>query len=316
MSEKYVKKTTKTNSKRGGKIENVEPEQTISMKKLDNEVFVKERKKIKKVDKTQKKKGNVTEHKVVPTELEFETELDANDSAVVIIRKLVSKSNLQKIRNDLYYYDNWEPGTISAGGIAAKVKNNGQLGKGSNQFVSKMFVDLISNNKDFKEKVGLMCPYRIFSPHIHRYVAPDGEYGWHVDSPTAGGGTHRMDISYTVMVNDDYEGGELVLHTPIGMRYITGLKAGDAIFYPCDYIHKVAPVTKGYRLVANGWIHHSVRDFQKRSILYHIDEVRNTLIKQSYKYEKDYGIDDMFHKEILNCSYVANNLRRRWIDYA
>jgi PKHD-type hydroxylase len=46
------------------------------------------------------------------------------------------------------------------------------------------------------------------------------------------------------------------------------LDAGEAIFYSANSLHRVAPVTRGVRLVAITWIQSSVADERFRAILF------------------------------------------------
>jgi PKHD-type hydroxylase len=65
---------------------------------------------------------------------------------------------------------------------------------------------------------------------------------------------------------DTYDGGELVIHLPLGNEEIK-LDAGEAIVYSSNSIHHVAPVTRGARLAAVTWVQSMVRDENLRGIL-------------------------------------------------
>jgi predicted 2-oxoglutarate/Fe(II)-dependent dioxygenase YbiX len=79
-------------------------------------------------------------------------------------------------------------------------------------------------------------------------------YDWHRDNYPIGG--VNADYSMTLFLNDDYEGGELLIkvgdvvteHKP---------KAGTVILYDTGLWHCVKPVTKGSRKVIVGW-HESI----------------------------------------------------------
>ena len=66
----------------------------------------------------------------------------------------------------------------------------------------------------------------------------------------------RSDLAVTIFLSDltDYDGGELVLDTPLGM-YSVKLPAGDVVVYPATTLHEVRPVTRGVRLVAVTWMY-------------------------------------------------------------
>ena len=69
-------------------------------------------------------------------------------------------------------------------------------------------------------------------------------------------GTVRK-ISVSAILNDDYEGGELLFSTieKDATAKITNIKArkGDLVIFPSFVEHKVAPVTKGTRYSIVAW---------------------------------------------------------------
>ncbi len=105
-------------------------------------------------------------------------------------------------------------------------------------------------------------------------------YGWHVDSPVMGVPPVRTDLAMTVFLNDPstYEGGELVIRTEAGETSYKPAK-GDAIIYPCQYVHCVNDVTKGVRLAAVTWIQCSVRSAEERLLLANLKRVHEHLAR-------------------------------------
>jgi PKHD-type hydroxylase len=93
-------------------------------------------------------------------------------------------------------------------------------------------------------------------------------YGWHVDSPVMGNPAVRTDLAMTVFLSDPstYEGGELVIRTEAGETSYKP-EMGDAIIYPCQYVHCVNDVKSGVRLAAVSWIQCSVRSAEQRQLL-------------------------------------------------
>jgi PKHD-type hydroxylase len=94
----------------------------------------------------------------------------------------------------------------------------------------------------------------------------------------------RTDVSFTLFLAEpaDYDGGELVIETSAGEEDIK-LPAGHLIAYPSTTLHRVAPVTRGERLVAVGWAQSYVRDLAKREILFDLETARRSLFEQSGK---------------------------------
>lgn len=91
---------------------------------------------------------------------------------------------------------------------------------------------------------------RISQLYFVRYNT-GGQYKDHYDANPCGG--VRPDYSMTCFLNDDYEGGELVITTDTGEKSIK-LDKGKAIVYPGNLLHRVNEVTSGVRNVFVGWI--------------------------------------------------------------
>ena len=94
-----------------------------------------------------------------------------------------------------------------------------------------------------------------------------GQYGNHIDNALIGG--TRADVSFTLFLSnpETYEGGELVITDRIEERAFK-LNPGEAIVYPSDTLHRVAPVTSGERIVVIGWVTSWIRDKSQREILF------------------------------------------------
>ena len=96
----------------------------------------------------------------------------------------------------------------------------------------------------------------MFEPAI--YLTYDGKvkgkYDYHMDVGGDGPMSYRK-ISATLLVNDDYEGGELVFQGAPKPDKEPPLKAGTIIYFPSFMIHSVQPVTKGIRNSVVLWLH-------------------------------------------------------------
>lgn len=129
-------------------------------------------------------------------------------------------------------------------------------------------------------------------------------YGKHVDSPIMGNPPIRTDLAMTIFLDDpaSYDGGELVINT--GDREIVYKPAaGDAVVYPCQYIHHVNPVTRGVRNVCVTWFQSTVRSAEHRQALANLMHVYNQLAA------KDPQSDEA---RILQQTW--SNLLRLWAD--
>jgi PKHD-type hydroxylase len=102
-------------------------------------------------------------------------------------------------------------------------------------------------------------PRKAYSPKFSRYS--DGEhYKAHTDAPWMG--ETRTDLSCTLWLNDDYEGGELEVEG----NKIRG-KPGECLVYDCGSIHEVKPVTSGERICVVTWMQSRIRDKEKRRLV-------------------------------------------------
>jgi PKHD-type hydroxylase len=121
---------------------------------------------------------------------------------------------------------------------------------------------------------------RIYPFLFSKYETKMG-YGWHVDSPIMGSPPVRTDLAMTIFLSDPstYEGGELIIRTDAGeTAYKPAM--GDAIVYPCQYVHCVNDVTSGMRIAAVSWIQCSVRSIEQRALLAQLKHTHNKLAEK------------------------------------
>jgi predicted 2-oxoglutarate/Fe(II)-dependent dioxygenase YbiX len=78
-----------------------------------------------------------------------------------------------------------------------------------------------------------------------------GHYRYHVDS----GQGHTRTLSAILILNNDYEGGELCFDDK-GSDFSLSVEPGSLIMWPSNFLfpHKVKPVTKGTRYSVVGWL--------------------------------------------------------------
>lgn len=129
-------------------------------------------------------------------------------------------------------------------------------------------------------------------------------YGWHVDSPVMGNPPVRTDLAMTIFLNDPstYDGGELVIRTEAGeTSYKPAM--GDAVIYPCQYVHCVNEVKSGVRNVAVTWIQCSVRSAEQRQLLTSLKRMHEALAAK-----------DAQSPETQLALQSWSNLLRMWAD--
>jgi PKHD-type hydroxylase len=124
-------------------------------------------------------------------------------------------------------------------------------------------------------------PKTIVGPLFSRYQ-PGHAYGTHVDDALIGG--VRTDVAFTLFLSaeDAYAGGELVIETAAGEEAFR-LAPGSLLAYPATTLHRVAPVTRGERLAAAGWVRSFVRDAARRELLFDLETARRRLFDREGK---------------------------------
>jgi PKHD-type hydroxylase len=222
---------------------------------------------------------------------------------IVIIPDLLTVQEQQQLKQ-LAAESPFVDGKETAGFRAKMVKNNEQVARtaATKRQLQEIVITALTRSKEFRRGA---IPLRIRPPLISRY-RPGMTYGAHVDDALMGNALarDRTDVSVTVFINDatDYEGGELVIHSPFGLQEVK-LPARYAVIYPSGTLHEVAEVTKGERLVAVTWVQSYVRDERHRQLLSDALEVRDRLHALD---PKSPATDKAFH--------LYTNLLRLWAE--
>ena len=219
-----------------------------------------------------------------------------------IIENYLSEIELQQVRKILSSSD-FQDGKLSAGLTAQSIKNNVEVPADNPQM--KALNEIVMGKLVQEPEYRAICwPKRIAVPIYARYDV-GMSYGQHVDDPVMGGSSmYRSDISLTIFLSpaDSYEGGELIISHAFGEQKIK-LDAGSVVFYPSSSLHSVAPVTSGTRDVAVSWVQSTIRDAEKRSLLYELNQAREILIDEQPNSPACAKICNSF-----------NNLVRQWVE--
>ena len=101
-----------------------------------------------------------------------------------------------------------------------------------------------------------------FEPLQYTVYEVNDHYDWHIDShskPYPNGYIRK--ISFTLCLNEDYEGGEFEISSPnpkpekhINTKFSDKFTLGTVISFPSFIWHKINPVTFGTRKVLVGWV--------------------------------------------------------------
>ena len=196
--------------------------------------------------------------------------------------------------------ENWVDGNVTSGAGAALAKRNRQLPEGSDAAAKarRVIQQALAAAPLF---LSAALPRAIYPPLFNRY-GPGDSFGAHIDNAIridpASGAQLRTDLSATLFLSEDYDGGELVIAGGSGQR----LGAGDMLLYPATSIHHVTEVTRGERICCFFWIELLVRDGSARAMLFDLDQSVQALSAER-------GGDD---GEVLRLTGVYHNLVRRW----
>lgn len=162
----------------------------------------------------------------------------------------------------------YEDGRRTAGALARGVKDNAQAADTpARAAVLKKVEKALLGSAAF---VSAARPKHFARLAVSRYAGGQA-YGTHVDDALIGG--QRTDLSFTLFLSDpdSYRGGALVVEDRIEDRAFK-LKAGEAVLYPSDTLHRVEAVSEGTRYAVVGWVTSWVRDPARREILFDLDE--------------------------------------------
>lgn len=221
---------------------------------------------------------------------------------IVVARGVLSVAELDSLR-ELLAAARFSAGSGSARGQAASAKHVAQLERtGDAQREPGELIALALLRHPTVQAA--VFPKSIRHATINRYD-PGMEYGPHLDLPLMlGGATTRADVSATVFLcePDSYDGGELSIHCdslPIDFKG----RAGDAILYASDSIHRVKAVTSGSRLVAVTWFQSLFRDAAQRKILFDLGQALSAFEASSSDAEA-----------LLKLRAAYQNLQRRWLE--
>ncbi len=212
-------------------------------------------------------------------------------------------TKVQTLLADATYVD----GKLSAGSVAARVKENQEMASDDPKIVAlnNIVMGNLVRHKVYKRAA---LPLKIASPFYACY-RQGMHYGEHIDDPVMGvsgeeGQRYRSDLAITIFLNqpEEYQGGELSIQTDYGLQLIK-YAAGDAVMYPATTRHQVKEVTSGKRMVAVTWVQSLIKDAEQRALLYQLSCAREKLLRKQADEE---------HTKQVDLVYV--NLVRKWSE--
>lgn len=175
---------------------------------------------------------------------------------------------------------NFVDGKLTATLAAKDVKNNLQIEPGNESLagIQKIISEALAQSPLFN----IAALPKTVLPFLVSKYSSGKYYGWHVDSPMMGNPPVRTDLAMTIFLSDPatYEGGELMIQSDTGTSNFKPSK-GDAVLYPCQYLHCVNEIKSGERVAAVTWIQSNVKDPGQRQILFQLNQVHAAMFQQA-----------------------------------
>ena len=202
----------------------------------------------------------------------------------------------------------WEDGRLTAGEQSAFAKVNQQLREDCAETRGVQQI-VLRGLERHAMLFSAALPKQISPPLINRYGGETNSFGNHVDSAVRflrdGSGRVRTDISCTLFLSemDEYDGGDLVVADTYGEQRVK-LPAGDMVIYPGTSVHRVLPVSRGYRVASYFWIQSMVRSDEHRRLLFDMDNHLRALRTKFGETEP----------AIIGLTSTYHNLLRAWLD--
>ena len=224
------------------------------------------------------------------------------------VKQVLSADDLREVRA-LLKGVRWGDGRVTAGVQSAIAKNNEQLAQDGEPSKTLQQIVLRGLNRH-ATFFSAALPKRVFPPLFNRYGGAANSFGNHVDSavrfiPGTLGERVRTDVSCTLFLTepDEYDGGELMVEDSFSAQPVK-LPAGDMVLYPGTSVHRVEPVTRGYRLASFFWVESMVRSDEQRRLLFEMDS-------HLMRLRQSVGEADA---AVIGLTGTYHNLLRFWAD--
>ena len=216
-----------------------------------------------------------------------------------ILQNVLEAEDLARVGRELASLA-WILGKRTAGPAARGVKENLQADGADprTQALERFVAEALKRHPLFEIAAR---PARLSRLVFSRYE-PGMAYGAHTDDALMGADKLRTDLAFTIFLaaRDSYSGGALVVESSLGEQQFA-LEAGEAIVYPAGSIHRVAPVTRGVRFAAVGWVQSCIADAAQRDLLFDLSVARTGLAEAGGARE-----------ELLRLDKSISNLLRMW----
>ncbi len=183
--------------------------------------------------------------------------------------KLYDAETCDNTINKIEQLNLWEDGRLTTTGVFKDLKRSVEM-NGEARYTQQMQEDVkqvLINNYEVEKR----CLIRSVNGVLINKYETGGHYGGHYDSPEINGANHHF--SFTIFLNDNYKGGELVVEDKIIKP-----KQGHIYIYPSNKFHSVNEVKRGTRFAIVGWIKSRYSQDHIRESIIDLLEVREFLL--------------------------------------
>lgn len=171
----------------------------------------------------------------------------------------------------------WSDGKFTTGDLLKDKKHNKELNMCDlYKELADMVMREVSQNQDIQD----MILIKQFVTMLISKTGIDGGYGSHYDSPffpsLFSNELQRCDYSFTIFLNDNFEGGNLIIEDQTVKP-----KQGYMCIYPSQKYHQVTKVLSNERYVICGWLQSLISDPQIREAIKIIETVKKDLLSKN-----------------------------------
>lgn len=199
--------------------------------------------------------------------------------------KILPEETCDELVSALQTCADWVDGKGTTGLYLKDKKTNLELSPESQTFnkVAEAFLKNFNTNPRTNRE---LMTKRVISWIINRY-SEGGKYGSHYDQEfmpeMSTGEPIRSDYSFTIFLNDNFEGGKL----RIGNETVKP-KKGYGCFYESGIYHSVTEVKSNERFAIVGWIESLIKDHEIREAIFLMEDLLSFYIENKTMQERLY----------------------------
>ena len=198
--------------------------------------------------------------------------------------KLITPEKCNELISTLQTSTEWQEGAKSTHALLQPIKHNHELN------VCELFHEVADKTIPSLLQNKVVYEFTLLSRFITMLISKTGVgggYGGHYDSPfmldAELNRPERSDYSCTIFLNDDFEGGNLIIE-----GQTVKPKQGYVCIYPSTMYHQVTKVLTNERYAIVGWMQSQIQDPQIREAIKLLTFIQNKLDKETDFYSTHY----------------------------